>query len=66
MVQARDYLAAHGIPRGDDPASERRRRELGEHIYAITHREWNTSGIVLDQRYDQLGEFLERTKGSEP
>lgn len=53
MVRARDYLAAHGIPRGDDPASERRRRELGERIYAITHREWNTSGIVLDQRYDR-------------
>jgi len=53
MMQARDYLAEQGIPRGGGPASERRRRELGEHIYAITHREWNTFGIVLDQRYDR-------------
>jgi 2-polyprenyl-6-methoxyphenol hydroxylase-like FAD-dependent oxidoreductase len=53
MMQARDYLAAQGIPRGDDPASEQRRRELGEQVYAITHREWNTFGIVLDQRYDR-------------
>jgi 2-polyprenyl-6-methoxyphenol hydroxylase-like FAD-dependent oxidoreductase/ABC-type nitrate/sulfonate/bicarbonate transport system substrate-binding protein len=53
MVQARDYLAGQGIPRGDDPAAERRRRELGDDIYAITHREWNSFGIVLDQRYDR-------------
>jgi hypothetical protein len=53
MVDARDYLAAVGIPRGDDAESEATRRELGRKIYEITHREWNTYGIVLDQRYDE-------------
>jgi len=53
MVDARDYLATTGIPRGDDAESESTRRELGRKIYEITHREWNTNGIVLDQRYDE-------------
>jgi 2-polyprenyl-6-methoxyphenol hydroxylase-like FAD-dependent oxidoreductase len=46
------FLRDAGIPRGDSAADAARRAELGHELYAITHREWNSFGIVLDQRYD--------------
>lgn len=48
-----ERLATLDIPEDDSPASQARREEIGCLLYDQTYAEWNTEGIVLDQRYDQ-------------
>ena len=40
-----------GVPDGEGAADDAARRHLGRRLYDETHSEWNTHGIVLDQRY---------------
>jgi hypothetical protein len=42
-----------------DQAAVAARRQLGRDLYAITYQEWNTIGIVLDQRYDSSAVIVE-------
>ena len=51
LVAAVGEIMGSGLPDGDDPASDATRRVAGEELYQRTHREWNTAGVVLDQRY---------------
>ena len=47
LVGSIGRILEEGIPDGDEEA----RRRLGERLYMETYSEWNTHGIVLDQRY---------------
>jgi 2-polyprenyl-6-methoxyphenol hydroxylase-like FAD-dependent oxidoreductase len=51
LVAAVGEIMGSGLPDGDDPVSDATRRAAGEELYQRTHREWNTAGVVLDQRY---------------
>ena len=51
MAHGQAFLAREGIATGTKPAAVRSRRRLGERLYDICYQEWNTSGVVLDQRY---------------
>ena len=51
MARGQAFLAREGIATGTKPAAVRSRRRLGERLYDICYQEWNTSGVVLDQRY---------------
>ena len=51
MARGQAFLAREGIAAGNDPLAVRSRRRLGERLYDICYQEWNTSGVVLDQRY---------------
>jgi 2-polyprenyl-6-methoxyphenol hydroxylase-like FAD-dependent oxidoreductase len=41
-----------GVPAGETPEADAARRQLGKRLYEQTYPEWNTAGLVLDQRYD--------------
>ena len=47
LVGSIGRVLEEGIPDGDEEA----RRRLGQRLYEETYSEWNTHGIVLDQRY---------------
>jgi 2-polyprenyl-6-methoxyphenol hydroxylase-like FAD-dependent oxidoreductase len=51
LARGQAFLAREGIASGDSPAAVRSRQRLGERLYDICYQEWNTSGVVLDQRY---------------
>jgi 2-polyprenyl-6-methoxyphenol hydroxylase-like FAD-dependent oxidoreductase len=51
LVAAIGQVLASGVPDGDEPAQDEERRRLGRRLYDATYPEWNTHGIVLDQRY---------------
>jgi 2-polyprenyl-6-methoxyphenol hydroxylase-like FAD-dependent oxidoreductase len=51
LVAAIGQVLASGVPDGDGPAEDEARRRLGRRLYEATYPEWNTHGIVLDQRY---------------
>jgi 2-polyprenyl-6-methoxyphenol hydroxylase-like FAD-dependent oxidoreductase len=51
LVAAIGEVLASGVPDGDGPADDEARRGLGRRLYDATYPEWNTHGIVLDQRY---------------
>jgi 2-polyprenyl-6-methoxyphenol hydroxylase-like FAD-dependent oxidoreductase len=40
-----------GVPDGEGARDDAARRRLGRRLYDETYSEWNTHGIVLDQRY---------------
>ncbi len=40
-----------GVPDGEGAEQDTERRRLGRSLYDATFPEWNTDGIVLDQRY---------------
>lgn len=42
---------AAGVPLEDTPAAEARRRAIGDELHERTRLQWNTAGVVLDQRY---------------
>ncbi len=41
-----------GVPDGETAEADAARRDLGRRLYEQTYPEWNTVGLVLDQRYD--------------
>jgi hypothetical protein len=49
LVAAIDEVIGGGVPEGEEAEAER--HELGRRLYDATYPEWNTDGIVLDQRY---------------
>jgi 2-polyprenyl-6-methoxyphenol hydroxylase-like FAD-dependent oxidoreductase len=51
LARGQAFLARQGISAGDSPNAVNSRRRLGERLYDICYQEWNTSGVVLDQRY---------------
>lgn len=51
LVAAVGEVMAHGVPDGDGADDDAARRRLGQELYDRTFSEWNTSGVVLDQRY---------------
>jgi FAD binding domain len=51
LARGQAFLAREGIPGGESPAAVRSRQRLGERLYDLCYQEWNTSGVVLDQRY---------------
>jgi hypothetical protein len=51
LVAAISDVIGGGVPDGEDPADDAERRRLGQRLYDATYPEWNTHGIVLDQRY---------------
>jgi 2-polyprenyl-6-methoxyphenol hydroxylase-like FAD-dependent oxidoreductase len=44
-----------GIPEDETTAAESERRRIGQRLYEMTKREWNTAGVSLDQRYTDSG-----------
>ena len=59
LVAAIGSVLGAGIPAGDDAHDETARRDLGRRLYAETYSEWNTHGIVLDQRYTDSGVIVD-------
>ena len=51
LVASIGAVLADGVPDGDAQADDEDRRRLGRRLYDDTYSEWNTHGIVLDQRY---------------
>ena len=51
LVAAIGGVIGDGVPDGDTDADDAERRRLGAGLYEATYPEWNTHGIVLDQRY---------------
>jgi 2-polyprenyl-6-methoxyphenol hydroxylase-like FAD-dependent oxidoreductase len=51
LVAAIGAVIGAGVPCGDGPEHDAARRSLGRRLYEATYPEWNTHGIVLDQRY---------------
>jgi 2-polyprenyl-6-methoxyphenol hydroxylase-like FAD-dependent oxidoreductase len=52
LHDANEYLRKiGGLPAGDDARTQAERRHIGEHVYYITSRHWDSNGAVLDQRY---------------
>ncbi len=52
LTAAVHNVLGSGVPRGVTPQADAARRELGRRLYEQTYPEWNTVGLVLDQRYD--------------
>ncbi len=51
LVAAIGSVLGAGVPDGAGAADDEARRSLGRRLYDETYAEWNTHGIVLDQRY---------------
>ena len=51
LVAAIGAVLGEGVPDGEDDDDDDTRRRLGQRLYEETYSEWNTHGIVLDQRY---------------
>jgi 2-polyprenyl-6-methoxyphenol hydroxylase-like FAD-dependent oxidoreductase len=51
LARGQAFLAREGIATGDSPVAVHSRQRLGERLYDLCYQEWNTSGVVLDQRY---------------
>jgi hypothetical protein len=51
LVAAISEVIGAGVPDGEGPDQDAERRRLGQRLYDATYPEWNTHGIVLDQRY---------------
>ena len=53
LVAAISAVLGEGVPDGEDDNDDNTRRRLGQRLYEETYSEWNTHGIVLDQRYSR-------------
>ena len=51
LVDAIGSVIGAGVPDADGAEADAERRRLGRSLYDATFAEWNTHGIVLDQRY---------------
>ena len=51
LLAAIGEVMGTGVPDGESAAEDSARRQLGRRLYEATYPEWNTHGIVLDQRY---------------
>jgi len=51
LVSAIGSVIGAGVPDGESAEEDAERRRLGRSLYEATFAEWNTHGIVLDQRY---------------
>jgi hypothetical protein len=51
LVAAVGEVMGSGVPDGDTEEDDAERRRLGQTLYDATYSEWNTRGVVLDQRY---------------
>jgi hypothetical protein len=51
LARGQAFLAREGIATGNSPDAVRSRQRVGDRLYDICYQEWNTSGVVLDQRY---------------
>ncbi len=51
LVEAIGSVLDAGVPDGEGTEQDTERRRLGRSLYDATFPEWNTDGIVLDQRY---------------
>lgn len=51
LVGAIGSVIGGGVPGGEGAELDSERRRLGRSLYDATFPEWNTDGIVLDQRY---------------
>jgi 2-polyprenyl-6-methoxyphenol hydroxylase-like FAD-dependent oxidoreductase len=57
LVRAIDEVIGGGVP--DGPQADAERRGLGQRLYDATYPEWNTDGVVLDQRYSDSPVIVE-------
>ena len=51
LVGAIGSVIGGGVPAGESAEEDTERRRLGSSLYDATFPEWNTDGVVLDQRY---------------
>ncbi len=51
LARGQALLNREGLPSGDTDEAGRGRLALGRRLYDVCYPEWNTSGVVLDQRY---------------
>lgn len=51
LTEAVSAVLGSGMPQDESPEADVARHELGQQLYDRTFNEWNTAGVVLDQRY---------------
>jgi len=51
FLKAMEIFNATGVPEGVSAEAAEARSRLGQELYAKTYGEWNTDGVILDERY---------------